>query len=404
LDSDRQVDTRNDEARADSLFLSGCFPEAAQRYRQVLQREPGRLDIQSRLGRLALLENRPQRAIELLADVLNKGLRSKANWEVLADAYLANDELGAAALCYERAGRSGLAGTLAVMARQDPCRIIGTGERIELPWLAGTNLPVVAVQINGMRLNLLVDTAAGDLVLDEKVAIAAEIPHGGREPLHFAGGLSAMVTYGHVRLLQLGEFIVYDVLTQILDLHSRLAAYTPTVPIHGILGISILSRFTTVLDFHRRVLGLHRKTLVASPQETDQHSAPFWIADNQFVLLRADTADHKSSLWVIDTGMSGAAFAVSSASAEAAGLTLSYGTQEEGVSGGGKVQGQRVCLARLRLGDVERRNLEGMALERLPLKDRFGFHIAGLLACEFFQQAVLALDFSRMRLTIEPYR
>jgi len=40
-----------------------------------------------------------------------------------------------------------------------------------------------------------------------------------------------------------------------------------------------------------------------------------------------------------------------------------------------------------------------MALENLPLQNRFGFRAAGLLACEYFQDAVLSLNFSRMTLT-----
>ncbi len=48
-------------------------------------------------------------------------------------------------------------------------------------------------------------------------------------------------------------------------------------------------------------------------------------------------------------------------------------------------------VERLQLGDLDRRNVEGMALENLPLQDRFGFRTAGLLACEYFQDGVHTL-------------
>lgn len=212
----QQPDGRDQEASADSMLAAGRLSEAANLYRSVLESAPGRLDIQTRIGRLALLQNNPRDAIDHLACVLNNGLRSKVHWELLADAYLANGEPGPAALCYERAGRTGLAGTLAVMANLEPCRIAGDEDACEIEWLPGASVPVIAANVNGTPINLIVDTAAGDLVIDEKLAIAVGIPHGGREMRHFAGGRPAAVTYGHVARLRLGDLEVRDILTQIL--------------------------------------------------------------------------------------------------------------------------------------------------------------------------------------------
>ena len=368
-----------------------------------MQRDPGRLDIQTRLGRLALLDNDAQRAISHFASVLNKGLRSRANWEMLADAYLLNDEPGQAALCYERAGRSGLAGTLAVMASLEICQVTGAVDCVKLDWLSGSNLPLIHAEVNGKVLNLLVDTAASDLVLDEKLAIAAGIPLGGSEMRYFAGGLSSKVTYGYIERLQLGELAVHHIVTQHLDLQGRLAGYSPAAPIHGILGLSVLSRFKTALDFKQGCLRLSIDKPVAntlSPEITT-NQFPMWIADHQFILVKAQMHNAETALWAIDTGMSGTAFAMSSVTAEAAGLAGQAGEQEAGIGGGGAVEGRRVRLSSLRLGAFERNNVEGMALKDFSLQDRLGFRMAGLLACDFFQDALLTLDFSRMRLTLD---
>jgi len=71
------------------------------------------------MGRLALFENNPEQAILHLTGALNNGLRTQSLWDALANAYLVNGEPGSAALCYERAGRIGLAGKLAVMADRE---------------------------------------------------------------------------------------------------------------------------------------------------------------------------------------------------------------------------------------------------------------------------------------------
>lgn len=361
------------------------------------------MDIQTRLGRLALLDNDPQQAISHFASVLNSGLRTRTNWELLADAYLVNDEPGQAALCYERAGRSGLAGTLAVMASLEVRQVTGAVDCAELEWQSGSDLPLIRAEVNGNFLNLLVDTAASDLVLDEKVAIAAGILHGGSEMRFFAGGLSSTVTYGYIETLQLGELAIHHILTQNLDLQSRLAAYSSAVSIHGILGLSVLSRFKTALDFKQGSLRLCIDRSVAntlSPEITP-NQFPMWIADHQFILVQAQMQNAETALWAIDTGMSGAAFAISSATAEAAGLALQAGEQEAGIGGGGNVEGQRVKLPSLRLGGFERNNVEGMALETFALQGRLGFRIAGMLAGDFFQDARLTLDFSRMLLSLD---
>ena len=60
------TDSINQEARADALFAAGRLGEAAVLYRNILQDAPGRLDIQTRVGRLSLLENNPREAIDHL--------------------------------------------------------------------------------------------------------------------------------------------------------------------------------------------------------------------------------------------------------------------------------------------------------------------------------------------------
>ena len=154
MKSDLQPVGATGEARADRLFAAGFFPDAAVIYRKLLEREPGRLDIQVHVGRLAMLENDPGRAITHLAFALNNGIRSKAHWEMLADAYLTNGEPGSAALCYERAGRAGLAGTLAVLAYRELCRVEGADDSLEFQWLPNTTLPLIRAELNGAKRDL----------------------------------------------------------------------------------------------------------------------------------------------------------------------------------------------------------------------------------------------------------
>ncbi|MDJ0805845.1 MAG: retropepsin-like aspartic protease [Gammaproteobacteria bacterium] len=385
------------------MYAAGYLRDATEFYHEVLKQEPGRVDIQVRLGRLALLSNHPRRAIDYFTSVLNNGLRSRGNWELLADAYLQNNEPGQAALCYERAGRPGLAGTLAVMANLEVCQVSGCDDSVELGWLSNSNLPLIRAEANGKRLNLLVDTAASDLVLDENVAIDAGIPHGGSETRFFAGGLSSSVTYGYMEALQLGDLLVSHILTQHLDLQTVLAAYSATLPIHGILGLSVLSRFKTMLDYRQGCLRLSTGSAIENTLSSgvESNSFPMWIADHQFILVQAQMQNAETGLWAIDTGMNGVAFAVSADTAMSVGLQGQGGEQEAGIGGGGAVKGQRVMLPSLKLGEFERKNSEGMLLHSLPLQSHLELRMFGMLAGDFLQDARLSMDFSTMQMTLD---
>lgn len=76
------------ERRAEQLFFSGYLSEAGIAQSQIPEREPGRLDIRARMGRLKLFENNPEQAILHLTGALNNGLRTQFLWDALANAYL----------------------------------------------------------------------------------------------------------------------------------------------------------------------------------------------------------------------------------------------------------------------------------------------------------------------------
>jgi hypothetical protein len=119
--------------------------------------------------------------------------------------------LGAAAYCYQRLGRDGLAGTLAVMGELDAYRLTQPQASVEVPWLVTDPLPVLAVRVNGCNANLVLDTGAGDTLLATQFAIDAGVQLGGQEQRTFAGGRPARVTYGHAEELSLGDFGIQDI-------------------------------------------------------------------------------------------------------------------------------------------------------------------------------------------------
>ncbi len=381
---------------AAAIFSSGRFAEAEVLFKELAAEIPERPDVLSRLGHLALLSNRMDEAIEYLAGALHLDARSLNTWNLLADAYYRKGEFGSAAYCYDRIKRRELAATLAAMAELPPHRLEGVNDTISLPWIAADPLPVVRAEINGAPANLVLDTGAGDLVLDQDFAVSAGVYLGEREQRRFAGGLAASVWYGHAKTLNLGEVSLHDLLVQVLPLDPVFAPYFASLPIHGILGTAVFSRFSTTLDYRARVLRLGP---LGRPQEK-RDGMRFWIAGSHYIMACGKVSESLQSLMFLDTGLAGAAFAVPRSTADAARITSIADTLQTGHGGGGEVQGRPLWLDRVCLGSTCRENVEGILLEDFPLELQFGFRIGGLVAHDFFRSSALILDFGKMSLTV----
>jgi hypothetical protein len=399
--------TKFDELTAQQHFLAGRFNEAAAIYQQLCSNLPERLDIQARSGYLALLANDLDNAVRYLSQAINLGHHSRRTLSQLADAYYRMGRLGSAAYCYHRLDREGLAGTLAVMQELDVYRLTRSDVSVDIPWLVAAPLPVIEVQINGHKANMVLDTGAGDTVIDTRLALNAEIRLGGREHREFAGGMPAEVTYGHLEQISMNGLEICDIPVQVIDIPQSLADWFPNLPIHGILGIGLFVNFTTTFDYYNRKLCLAgHGTTVESQQKNHtsdqpaslQTGAPLWLAENQLLLTCADLPSLKQGLWFLDTGMTGGAFAVPGTSVESLGLSIDETDALVGTGGGGTVHGHKLHAEWLRLDQLHCDQPNGVMLETFPLEHSYGFAIQGLIGHDLLQDAVLTLDFPAMRL------
>ena len=409
--NDVQDNTTFDEPAAKQHFLAGRFKEAAAIYQQPGSNLPERLDIRARLGYLALLANELDTAVEHLSQAINQGHRSRRTLSHLADAYYRMGRLGSAAYCYQRLDREGLAGTLAVMQDLDIYQLARADLSVDIPWLAAAPLPVIEVQINGRKANMVLDTGAGDTVIDTRLALDAGIRLGGKEHREFAGGMPAEVTYGHLEQLLMNGLEIRDIPVQVIDIPQSLADWFPDLPIHGILGTGLFANFTTTLDYHNQILRLagpgtsveaQRENHTSEQPAGVQTGAPLWLAENQLLLTCADLPMLKQGLWFLDSGMTGGAFAVPGTSVETLGLSLDESDALVGTGGGGTLHGHKLYAQWLRLDQLRRDNPSGVTLDTFPLEHSYGFAIQGLIGHDLLHDAVLTLDFPAMQLYLAP--
>jgi len=185
-------------------------------------------------------------------------------------------------------------------------------------------------------------------------------------------------------------------LVQVLPLKATLAPYFKSLPIHGILGTAVFSRFCITLDYRARILRLGP----LDPSREGCSGMRFWIAGSHYIVTCAQISEGAQSLMFLDTGMAGAAFALPRSTADATRVTSLADKPQRGHGGGGEVQGRSVRLDKVCLGSACCENVEGILLEEFPLEVQFGFRIEGLIAHNFFRGCVLTLDFGRMTMTV----
>lgn len=386
------------------MFARGRLGEAMLAFERLARDYPERLDIRAKRGHLALLADDAAAAIEDLSGVMQRGLRTREILSHLAEAYYRAGNLRTAAYCYQQLGREGLAGTLAVMADLSLYRLEHVGAGVELPWLTAEPLPVIRARVNGWDANLVLDTGAGDTVLDTQFAIQAEVRLGGGEYREFAGGQRAPVTHGHARELGLADLVLGDIPVQVLDIQSAFGGWFPDLPVHGILGVGVLSRFRASLDYRNARLRLTppgvENDKAARPADGTEGS-PLWMAANRLLLTQADLPALEQALVFLDSGMTGTEFAASAGRMAELGHEADGREALDGTGGGGSVQGRKVSLEWLRLDRLQRYELDAAILESFPLERSQGFLIHGLVGHDMLRDSLLTLDFPNMRMRLE---
>ena len=382
---------------ADSLFASGRLQLAAEAYSRQLAENPSDAAAEIRLGLLALWANRLEAAESLLHPHAAADRNDSTAVAALAEVLYRRRRFLDAAPLYRRLGREAMASKAASLA--EPYVVSLPREATRLPFASGAILPVLRVRVNGMEANFLLDTGAGETILDTEFAKAVGARSFGTELGTYAGGRTASYEHGTVKSVQVGDAHLTGVPVHI----QSTAAYRGAAggrEVSGILGTGVLAQFRSTIDYGAQ-------ELILEPRESPAahgSSVPFWLLGDHFVTVSATVAGSVETLLVIDTGLAipGGAFVPASSVLEEAGVEV-RGTSGVGVGGGGTVTVTPFRIDRVSVGPLLGENLLSVAGAFPPaLEKRFTARIGGLLSHGFFQGQRITLDFDGMRLWIAP--
>jgi hypothetical protein len=390
---------------ADALFASGRFAEAETAYAAILAADPAQRHAIRRLGELALLGNRLDGAEQHLQRVVELAPDDREAAELLAESYFRRDNFAAAAALLQAHGLP--AQRAAGFGDERPYAGLPSTDPVRLDFLVTDPLPLVALRLNsGVESAFLIDTGGPELIVDTEAAREIGLEAEAESTGTFAAGMTASVLHGKLDALALGSLELRDVPVTISPIRRFSHLFDRTVD--GVLGTVVFYHFLAEMDYPGGRLTLWPKTPEsAEPFEREvadgtRIAVPFWLAGDHLIVAPGQVNDGPPTLLFVDTGLAGGGFTCPQSTVEEAHVRLIHEAATEAAFPGGTVSITPLVVERLRLGEAEERDVQGLFGPFPPLLEHtHGFRIGGLISHTFFKPYDVVFDFTGMRLLLK---
>ena len=273
--------------------------------------------------------------------------------------------------------------------------------RTDVPFLAADPLPVVSVEVEGHRINAIIDTGGDTFILDTEVADSLGVEIIASMMGMFAGGKQAEVGFARADSLALGG----------VTLHSVPIAVLPTKQfrmgdreIGGIVGTGVLRQFLATLDYPNERLVLRDPTAESGAALRRDLGArllqeiPFYLQSTHFLMAKGSLNGRDGLLFHVDSGLAGEpAFSATRQTLEYVGIRVPEAVVRDDVvgGGGGGLAVGTFAIDQLGLGRLIQSDLIG-SYGAMPPESyrRLGFIQDGLVSHNFLREYALTIDFS----------
>ncbi|HEX8720047.1 MAG TPA: aspartyl protease family protein [Pyrinomonadaceae bacterium] len=276
---------------------------------------------------------------------------------------------------------------------------------VTLPFELANNRPVIEVRVNGSKdvLRFVIDTGAGMCVISNKAAERLGLKPVARGGMARAVGGEGRfeIVYGFLQSVSIGEARVEHVPVYIRQFHNE------QEPVDGYVGLSILGKYLTVIDYGARRLQLLRDeesrraaAASASPASVEvpmrTTSSGFWSGEVSFDGLE------KPANFILDTGAS--ISVVSRALAARAGLErYAQGDPIKVYGAAGLAENiTTLMLPRVALGSYSWQNVYAAVLDMEPINETAGFEQTGIIGGNLLRRYRVTFDFERGLMRLDP--
>ncbi len=277
------------------------------------------------------------------------------------------------------------------------------------------------VRINGGRdlLRFVLDTGSGMSVISDETAKKLNIRPVARGGLARAvgGGGKFEIVYGYLSSIEMGAVRVENV-----PVYIRKFFDSSSIPVDGYLGLSVVAKYLTSLDYGTRRMSLVRQnqtdkleawTVVRRP-ESALALAPFSPNDGTVeVPLRTTSSGFLSGEVMLDGSEKGVNFIIDTAASIT--VVSEKLSQEEHLfdllrpstmrvfgAAGVAEDVKQLQLPRLSLGLSRLEKINAAVLDMEPVNETAGFTQSGILGGNFLRHFRVYFDFARGTMRLEP--
>jgi tetratricopeptide (TPR) repeat protein len=314
----------------------------------------------------------------------------------------------------------GLIDFLRYLGRQGSLYIPSGDHRSTVSFEATDNRPILEVRVNGNKqpLRFVLDTGSGMSVISDETAKRLGIKSVAKGGLARAvgGGGKFEIVYGFLNSIEIGAARVENVpvyIRKFFDNH---------IPVDGYLGLSVVSKYLTSIDYGTRRMSLLRQnqtdevetwTIVRRP-ENNQALLPLSLNDGAVeVPLRTTSSGflsgevglegfEKNVNFIIDTAASITVIS-EKLSQEEQFFNLLQPSRMRVFGAAGITEDVKLLqLPRLSFGLSKLEKINAAVLDMEPVNETAGFTQSGILGGNFLRHFRIYFDFSRGAMRLEP--
>ncbi len=272
----------------------------------------------------------------------------------------------------------------------------GEGET-SVPIKVVGNRPIIEIKVNGRDepLKFVLDTGSGISVISDETAKRLKI-----EPITrggFAKGLGGdgrfEIVYGFLKQVEIGDVDVRNVPVYIRRFHSDVNH------IDGYIGLSLISKFVTTLDYGALTFSLSKKDIDPAA-DGESVSIPLRLTSSGFLSGEVQLQGIEEPLnFIVDTGASVSVISDDVANTE--GVSPFVRTEKMRVIGSAGVTNNvpSFLLPRVSFGAHSRKSITAIALDLDMINEASGFEQAGILGGNFLRNYRMTFDFKNSKVT-----
>lgn len=412
-----KADSKNARAFAvlgATLLAAGRFSDARTMFYSALQLDKGEDLAWAGIGLLEFYENKIDDSITHLREAVYHSPTEPDYLFALAQVSARAEKYREAAEAYDqflmvsdktdtdrRARIKGLINFLRYLGQKQSLYVTGGEDQTSVNFRLVGNRPVIQLRVNNSPdpLNFVLDTGSGISVISDKTAARLKIKpitRGG-----FAKGIGGdgkfEIVYGFLKQVDIGDVKIRNVPVYIREFH------TGTEEVDGYIGLSLISKFLTTIDYGKLTFALLKKNAPDAPTDGEVVSLPLRLTSSGFLSGEVNIEGVENPLnFIVDTGAS--VSVISDELASLRGISQFERGEKMRVIGSAGITDAvpSFLLPKVTFGKHSRSSITAIALDLDMINEASGFQQAGILGGNFLRNYRLTFDFKNSKVTFVP--